>query len=415
MPRTIHEALDLHPNLNLALISVPGQYATREARKALESGMHVMLFSDNVSLEHEIELKQLAARKGLLMMGPDCGTAFISGAPLAFANVVRQGSIGVVAAAGTGLQEIACLVDRWYGGISQGLGTGGRDLKEAVGGLQFIQSFRALLEDEGTRVIILTGKPPAPSVEKKILSMVAGAEKPVIVNLLGGNREAVRLAGGIFAGSLEEAARLAVERVGVAAGLTGFSQDLVDEAVQGVLPGQKWLRGLYTGGTLCYEALLALDGHLGDVYSNTPIRKELALRDSRLSFGHTVLDLGDDEFTRGRPHPMIEPSIRGERVLVEATDPEVAVLLLDFVLGYGAHRQPVEAISVQLNKAMALAADRGGKLVIVASVTGTAADPQGLDDQVERLRKLGVYVLPSNYQAVAFAKAIIQQLGRAEG
>jgi succinyl-CoA synthetase alpha subunit len=413
-PRSVEEALKEDPELNLAVISVPGQYAAYEAKRALKAGLHVMLFSDNVPLAKEIELKKLAAETGLLMMGPDCGTAIISGAPLAFANVVRRGSIGVVAAAGTGLQEITVLVDRWGGGISQAIGTGGRDVKDAVGGLQFLEGLKALLADRHTQVVVLTGKPPAAEVEKKVLELVSKAEKPVVVNLLGGNREAVNQAGGIFAASLEEAARLALEASGIAVEGDWFEPALVSEAAAGVGPEQKWLRGLYTGGTLCYEAQLVLSRELGEIYSNTPLRKELTLRDSRLSYGHTVVDLGDDEFTRGRPHPMIEPSTRGERIAVEAEDSQVAVLLLDFVLGYGSHREPVDAVAEQLSKAMARSAQGGGKLVVVASVTGTTADPQGFDTQTQKLRKLGVHVLPSNYQAAVFAAAVIKSLGRTE-
>lgn len=413
-PRSLHEALKENPELNLAVISVPGQFATYEAKKALKAGLHVMLFSDNVPLAKEIELKKLASKKGLLMMGPDCGTAIISGTPLAFANVVRRGNIGVVAAAGTGLQEITALVDRWGGGISQAIGTGGRDVMGAVGGLQFLQGMKALLADPDTQVIVLTGKPPASEVEMRILELVAKAGKPVVVNLLGGNRQAVIQAGGIYAASLEEAARLALEASGISVEHHWFESALVSEAAVGFAPEQRWLRGLYTGGTLCYEAQLVLSGELGEIYSNTPLRKELTLRDSKLSFGHTVVDLGDDEFTRGRPHPMIEPSTRGERIAAEAEDPQVAVLLMDFVLGYGAHREPVDAVAEQLTQTMARALERGGKLVVVASVTGTEADPQGFVRQTQKLRKLGVYVLPSNYQAAAFAAAVIKGLGRAE-
>ncbi len=412
VPNNLLQALEHEPELNFAVISVPGQYAAYEARKALEAGLHVMLFSDNVSQEQEIELKKLAEAKGLLMMGPDCGTAIISGAPLAFANVVRPGRIGIVAAAGTGLQEIFCLIANWGGGISQAIGAGGRDVNEVVGGIQFLQGLRALLDDPSTEVIVLTGKPPAASVEKKILKLAATAKKPIIVNLLGGNPEQVRAAGCIFAANLEEAARLAVENTGITVRQVGFTPELVEEAVQGMAPEQKWIRGLFTGGTLCYEALLALGRQIGNVYSNTPISKELALRDNRLSFEHTALDLGDDEFTKGRPHPMIEPTIRVERIAAEAQDPEVAVLLLDVVLGYGTHREPVDVMADQVRKAMTVVEGRGGKLVVVASVTGTDADPQNRQTQVDKLRELGVYVLPSNYQAVQFAAAVIKKRGR---
>lgn len=408
----LREAIDREPGINMALISVPGQYAASEARKALRAGLHVMLFSDNVPIDQEIELKKLAAEKGLLMMGPDCGTAIISGAPLAFANVVRRGNIGIVAAAGTGLQEIACLIHNWGGGISQAIGTGGRDVKEEVGGRQFIRGLRALMDDDATEVIVLTGKPPAPAVEDKILRLAASSQKPVIVNLLAGNPEKARALGLLFADTLEGAARRALERAGIAAGEAAPLSELAREAAQGLAPGQRWIRGLYTGGTLCYEACLILQRQLGNVYSNTPTHIDQALLDSNLSFQHCVVDLGDDEYTRGRPHPMIEPSIRSERIELEGSDSEVAVILLDVVLGYGSHREPVEVMAPSIERAAELARRRGGKLVFAASVTGSDEDPQQRQRQVRKLRELGVYVLPSNCQAVHFAAEVVRALGR---
>ncbi|NLJ79742.1 MAG: FdrA family protein, partial [Firmicutes bacterium] len=213
------------------------------------------------------------------------------------------------------------------------------------------------------------------------------------------------------AASLEDAARLAVEAAGGLGAETDFPPELLEKALEGMAPGQKWLRGLYTGGTLCYETLLVLSRELGDIYSNIPLRSELRLEDKDKSYRHTALDLGSDEYTQGRPHPMIEPSIRAERILAEAADQELAVLLLDVVLGYGAHRQPVAAMAAQIKKARQAAAERGGKLVIAASVTGTDQDPQNRRAQVEQLEELGVYVLPSNYRAARFGAALIKQKG----
>ncbi len=405
-PISIAEALEKMPEANLALISVAGQYAVREARNALDSGLNVMVFSDNVPEEAELALKELADQKGLLMMGPDCGTALIGGTPLAFANVVRQGKIGIVAAAGTGLQEVSTLIHRMGGGISHGIGTGGRDVKATVGGRQLLAGIRALEADRTTAVIVVTGKPPAPTVEQSLLSQIKQCRKPVIVNLLGGNAESAATVGASFAPTLEDAACLAMRAIGHQAEM---SKEIRDDLISRFSPSQRWLRGLFTGGTLCYESQVVLDDKLGPVYSNAPLRPEQETED--ISYhGHVVFDLGDDRFTRGRPHPMIEPTIRGEWLAKVATDPETAVVLMDFVLGYGAHREPVLAIAKELVAAQKEAAKHGGQLMFIASVTGTEDDPQVLSKQVRALEALGVIVLPSNRQAAEQAALVLDKL-----
>lgn len=405
---TLEEAFSRSPESNVVLISVPGRYAAAEAHRALDAGRHVMIFSDNVSIDDEVALKKKACEKGLLMMGADCGTAIVGGAPLAFANVVRRGSIGIVAAAGTGLQEVSCLIDYYGGGVSQGLGTGGRDVKDAVGGLQMLQSSRALLNDPETDVIVLVSKPPQPNTFASILDFVRTANKPVIVSMLGGDRDAVEAAGGVFAGTLEDAARLAVAASGrtidrdSADGITNPSTDLSDLA-RGLDPGRKYLRALYTGGTLCYEALILLGDKI-ELNSNIALSAERKLSDSFHSIGHTAVDMGEDEFTDGRPHPMIEPSLRAERFEQELADPQVAVIMLDFVLGYGSHPDPVGAMADSIRKARGV--ESGGPL-IVASVTGTNNDPQHLDDQLRSLRSLGVQTYRSNAQALTAVESVL--------
>lgn len=407
---TLGEALDVAPDSNVVVISVPGRYAAEEAHAALDAGRHVMIFSDNVSIEDEVALKIKARDKGLLMMGPDCGTAIIGGAPLAFANVVRRGSIGIVAAAGTGLQEVSCLIDYYGGGVSQGIGTGGRDVKDRVGGLQMLQSARALLSDTATEVLVLVSKPPQPETFARIMELTRTAEKPVVVCMLGGDRSQVEAAGGVFAETLEEAARKAVEASGItieaAAAEAELDQATIDAASRMEGP-RRYLRALYTGGTLCYEALIRLSDVI-ELRSNIALRKDLVLEDSFTSVAHTAVDMGEDEFTDGRPHPMIEPSLRAERLVQELEDPEVAVILLDFVLGYGSHPDPVGAM------AEAIRSHRDGHAgpapFIVASVTGTAADPQGVESQMKLLHTLGVHAYRSNAQALDAVRTILAAL-----
>jgi succinyl-CoA synthetase alpha subunit len=408
-PVSLAGALNVLSEANLALISVAGRYAGELARRALESGLHVMLFSDNVPLEQEIELKQFARKRGLLVMGPDCGTAIINGVPLAFANAVNRGNIGIVAAAGTGLQEVSCIISNQGAGISQALGTGGRDVKQEVGGIMFIEGLKALAQDEQTRVILLVSKPPHPQVLKRIEKVISTIRKPVVTLFIGAATD------GRGPATLEEAAFQAValaqgQEPGAAA-LTRKSytdkdlSKLAQRAAARRNQGQKYVRGLFSGGTFCAEAQILLKAMLADVYSNVPVHGVKQLRNSLVSQKHTLIDLGEDEFTVGRPHPMIDYSLRNRRILEEAADPETALILLDVVLGYGANPDPVADLAPVLRKA-------ARKVGIVCSVTGTDQDPQNRSRVVAALLRSGALVMPSNATACKLAGQIIQCLGR---
>ncbi len=415
-PVSFDTALNMVPDSNLVLISVPGVYAAREARKALEKGLHVMLFSDNVSLDDEIALKMLATDRGLLMMGPDCGTAIINGKPLCFANVVKQGDIGIAAASGTGLQEVSCCIDQQGCGISQAIGTGGRDLKDSrVGGMTMMIGIDALQNDPDTRVIVVISKPPAAEVTGKVISRLKDTGKPCVIHFIG--LEPQQQEGNLwYAGNLEEAAGMAVALSrGEEYSPRTFTlpEDRVERIVEretgGMSEKQKYLRGLYTGGSLADEAMLLFEREGWEIYSNNQAKPELLLKDPHASQGHTIVDLGGDVFTVGRPHPMIDPSVREERILKEMEDPEVALLLLDIVLGYGSHEDPVGAILKSLSQAKEKAEERGGYLSIIASITGTEGDFQNLGDQKRKLESIGCVVMPSNFQAARLALRIIRE------
>jgi succinyl-CoA synthetase alpha subunit len=404
--RSLVMGLDAAPSANLALISTPGDYAAAEAEKALRLGLNVMIFSDNVSEADEIALKRLARTHDLLVMGPDCGTAIVDGVPLCFANVVKRGSVGVVGASGTGVQQVTCLVDRWGEGISQAIGTGGRDLHADVGGLSMLQGIKLLAADAETRVILLVSKPPSPEVAKHVLDAAAASRKPTVVNFLGADAAKIARPGLYPVRTLEDAARAAVDlargrKVGTAAPATLPAFEPFAFA-----PGQRYLRGLYSGGTFCYEASLLLSETLSSVFTNTPVGKAAALGDVWKSRAHTLVDLGDDVFTRGRPHPMIDHRLRNERILREAEDPEVAVLLLDAVLGYGSHADPAGAMAPAIRDAIARAKAAGRALAVVGFVCGTEGDPQGLARQEQILREAGMLLAESNAQAVRLAASI---------
>lgn len=397
-PRSLQMALARAPQANLALISVPGDYAAAEAEKALRLGLNVMLFSDNVPGADEAALKRLAREKRLLVMGPDCGTAIIDGVPLGFANAVRRGAVGVVGASGTGTQQVTSLVHRLGAGVSQAIGTGGHDLSAEIGGVTMLEGLARLAKDKDTRVIVLISKPPAPKVAAAVLAAARTAGKPVVVNFVGSasSEEAKNLH---FVKTLEEAA--------VAAVALSRGRKPAPVAFKPKMPKvsfskkQKYIRGLYSGGTFCYEA----SALLGDAWSNAPVDPARKIADPWKSKEHTLIDLGDDVFTRGRPHPMIDHRLRNERLLAEAADPAVAVILFDVVLGHGSHPDP----AAEMLPALAKARKKNRSVAFVASVCGTDEDPQGLARQEAALRKAGVLLEGSNARAVMLSLALIQR------
>ena len=384
-PRSLAEAVRAAPDATLALISCPGEYAAAEAMKALRLGLDAMVFSDNVPLEDEVALKREAARRGRLLMGPDCGTAIIGGVPLGFANRVRAGAAGLVGASGTGLQEVACLIDRMGGGISHAIGTGGRDLAREVGGTTALRALAMLAGDPETECIVLVSKPPDEAVMRRLLDAAAAAGKPVIACFVGAAPPPDLPANLRFAATLEEAACLAA----------GAALPAADPAPSRAARSGR-LVGLFCGGTLCGEAQAVAAPLLGRILSNAPLDPRDAWDGE--AGGHLMLDLGDDAFTRGRPHPMIDPGPRLERIREQAAQPGTAAILIDVVLGHGAHEDPAAVLAPAI-------AGIGGA-VAVGSVCGTEADPQCLSRQQAALREAGMIVARSNAQAARMAAAI---------
>ena len=405
-PRTLANAVKLLPEANLVLISVPGPYAAREAHGALSRGFHVMLFSDNVPIEEEIALKAEAYERGLLMMGPDCGTALINGVPLGFANVVRRGPIGIVGASGTGIQEISSLIDRYGGGISQAIGTGGHDLSKRVGGVMTQLGIEALGDDDQTKVIVVVSKAPSPDVACDIVETVSSAGKPAVVHFVGGEPQPA-IGNVVFAKTLANAARLACEHAGITDLPLKEAITLPDAQYA---PEQRFIRGYFCGGTLCQEAWEILAQRGLDVRSNVatvPIQK---IDPKEEADGHLLWDLGDDSFTLGRPHPMIEPSLRDEHLLAAAEDSTVAVILVDLVLGYGSHPDPGASLADAATRAIEIARSQGRDLLIIASITGTDQDPQNLERQRKALEDADLIIASSNAAAAEAAFAAIDRI-----
>jgi FdrA protein len=407
-PASLAQALSVLSGANLAIISVPGPFAALEAHKAIAAGLNVLLFSDNVSVADEVDLKAHAAERGVLVMGPGAGTAMLGGVGLGFANVVRHATpqddgtgraVGIVAAAGTGAQEAMTLLDRAGAEVSHVIGVGGRDLSEAVGGATTRPAIAAFEADPHTAAILLVSKPPAPSVAASVLG--AGAVKPTVAVLVGLEKDVPVGEGIRLARTIDEGVAL------VAAGLglppTGHPSGQVEaaEVAGGRLgPGRSAVRGLFSGGTLCSESMAVVARRLGPVYSNVPLEPAWGL--PAPPGAHRFLDLGEEEYTRGRPHPMIDPGSRPELILEEAADPATAVILLDVVLGYGSHPDPAGAIAAACSDV----AGMPDGPVLVAYVLGTDADPQDYEAQRAHLAEAGCFLAPTGARAALVAAAI---------
>ena len=388
LPKSLEAAAHMQPEANWVLISVPGRYAAEVARDALRLDKHVFLYSDNVSLEEEVSLKEQAAGQGLLVMGPDCGTAIVNGVGLGFANQVRRGSIGLVGASGTGLQHVTARIHQLGGGITHALGTGGRDLSAAVGAITAHQCLYLLRRDPETAAIVLISKPPAPEVAQDLLQAARATGKPVVINFIGYTPEQATGDGLHFAASLDEAADLAMMLLEAVP--PDGSPIAAPEPATG--DGPTYLRGLFSGGTLAYEAQILLQAYLPRIYANVPLNKEAALENPLVSREHTIVDLGEDEFTVGRLHPMLDNTLRLQRLAQEATDPTVALILLDVVLGYGAHPNPAAELAPAIAQAITQAQAAGRSLEIVTLVVGTDEDPQDMSTQIEQLQQAGTRV-----------------------
>jgi FdrA protein len=406
-PRSLETAAKMLPEAQWVLVSVPGRYAAGVARQALRLNKHVFLYSDNVSLEDEIALKQEAAQRGLLVMGPDCGTAIVNGVGLGFANKVRKGPIGLVAASGTGLQQVTVRIHQMGGGITHALGTGGRDLSEAVNAVSARQGLDLMARDPDAKVIVLVSKPPSSKIADTLVQAARSVGKPVVVDFIGYASASRRVDNVFFATTFDETAELAIR-------LIDSPEDFAAQPdVSKFAPDQRYLRGLFSGGTLQYEALLILQNYVAVVYSNAPLDKKNKLEDSLVSKSHTVIDLGEDEFTVGRLHPMLDNDLRIRRLEKEASDPEVAVILLDVVLGFGAHADPARELAPAIAAAIQAAKQAGRRLEVVAIVSGTDGDPQGIEGQIKQLRDAGAKTETSNDAAARYVGRLLQAIERA--
>ena len=409
-PRSLEGAVRTLPQPNLAVISVPGEYAAREARKALDLGLHALMFSDNVSIEDEVSLKQHAKSVGLFMMGPDCGTAVINGAPLGFANAVPRGRVGLVSASGSGLQQVMCLLAQAGEGVSHGLGVGGRDLSEEVNGIMMLEGLLALERDPGTEIIVLISKPPSVTAREQVMASVAKSSKPCVIAFLGEPSNVIAKDHIYAESTLEDAALRTLTLLGKSdPPWLGVSREDAEwmKSVSASLPDTgRGIRGLYSGGTLCYEALNMLKMLGRQVCLEEDLDEAEGAAGHRKDIEAILTDLGDDRYTVGCPHPMIDFRKRCERIVEEASRPEVGVILLDVILGYGAHPDPAAELVPTMEDARRTARSSGRELAFVISLCGAPDDPQGLEKQHQAFTEAGALVTQTNALAARNASVI---------
>jgi succinyl-CoA synthetase alpha subunit len=407
---SVKTAVGANPAANLCVISVPGEYVKREAFNALDLGLHIVIFSNHVPFEEERQIKEYARDKGLLCMGPDCGVANINGAAFVLGSITQSGPVGICGASGVGIQYIGAMLDKAGSGVSQIIGTGGNDTKDEVGGITTLMGIDALENDPKTQYIVLVSRKPGKNTFEKIKARIAKCKKPVVAYYMGATSEEITETGAIWAANLEDASAKAIRLAGKALEFDDVQKlnEIAAQAIQKMNPEQKYVRGAFLGGTYCDEALRTLNDKIGGVYSNIPVSPEWTLKDSGVSVKNTVIDYGEEEFTKGRPHPVIDPSVRLPAILREASDPETAVLLLDFVLTPPGPKDSAGPVIEEIKKARELVRSRGGELAVVASVCGTNLDIQKLDKQEAALKEAGVYVCMSNYKAALLAGEIIR-------
>ncbi len=399
---------------NLAVISLAGNFAGAEAKKALKMGMDVFMFSDNVPIEQEVELKQYAQAHGLLMMGPDCGLSFINGVAIGLCSKVRRGSVGIAAASGSGMQEVMNIVHRRGYGISHAIGVGGRDLKDAVGGITMLQSMDILEADPETKVIVIISKPPQPKTIETVLARVRACSKPVVLQLIGADLRGFDIGHAMVSDSFENTADMAIA---LSKG-ENYESKREEEKYREVdalaaleagrmAPSQKYIRGIYCGGSLAEETLTLAESKLGALYGNIAFAPEYVLGNPFESYRDCMIDIGAEEFTAGRPHVAIDPKPRVERFLQEARDPEVAVILMDFLLGYALCEDPAGMMVDVIQQGIREAREQGRHLSVIASICGSDLDPQDFNVQRQKLEDCGVIVMDNNGQASRLAAAII--------
>jgi succinyl-CoA synthetase alpha subunit len=415
----IYSALRSFNVANLAIISIPGKYVRDIAVELLNKKLHIFLFSDHVPLEVEIELKRLASNNHLLLMGPEAGTSIINGTVLGFGNHVRRGNIGIIGASGTGIQESSTLLDMYRSGISHAIGVGGRDMLKENGGLMTLQAIEAFENDPETKVVLLVSKPVDSDARNMIVNTIKNeAKKKYALCLIGDKEDIVDSDQIVFAKSIQSSILKILklsDPIAYQNTLEQFRKEMHDtislakKLSSNLSERQKYVRGFFAGGTLCYESIAVLEQIVDqEIYSNLTHDSKLHLDGMQKSKEHTFIDFGDDEFTTARPHPIIDPSLRINRILEEAKDPNVALIIVDIITGYSVANNTLQLHAKAIKEAISIARQENRTLPVFAYICGTDVDVPDLELNI--IKNSGAEIFRSNALMSFAAGLVVNQI-----
>ena len=410
----LSSAFDAFSNANIASLSIPGQFVKEMATELIKKQLHLFVFSDHVPLEDEIYLKNLSLENNVLFMGPEAGTSILNGTVFGFGNRVRKGSVGIIGASGTGIQESSTMIDLFGEGISHGIGVGGRDLRNDIGGMMTMKAMEVFENDPNTKAVLLVSKPVDNDVRNEIINKINNfSKKNYVLCLVGDNENREDSARIKFSKSIQTSVLKILKSLddnGYKKIMDVIRSQINDSIKQSeslskdLNEEQKFIRGFFAGGTLCYESKIILEQMIGKVYSNLSSDDEYSIKGSVTSKENTLIDFGEEEFTSARPHPIIDPLLRKNRILEDANDPNVGVIIIDIICGINAAKNTIASHAETIKKAIQTAKEQGRKLSIFAYICGTEKDVS--ENELKLLTDSGAKLFTSN-ALMSFAAALV--------
>jgi len=410
----LSSALDAFDNANMASLSIPGQFVKEMATELIRKQLHLFVFSDHVPLEDEILLKNLALENNVLFMGPEAGTSILNGTVFGFGNRIRSGSVGIIGASGTGIQESSTMIDLFGEGISHAIGVGGRDLRNDIGGMMTMKTMEVFEDDPNTKAVLLVSKPVGDDVRNKIINKINNfSKKNYVLCLIGDNENREDSAKIKFSKSIQISVLKILKYVNDDAykKIKDVVRKQVDDSIKlakslssDLNNDQRFVRGFFAGGTLCYESKIILEQMIGKVYSNLSSDDEYSIKGNAASKENTLIDFGEEEFTSARPHPIIDPLLRKNRILEDADDPNVGVIIIDIICGINAAKNTMAFHAETIKKAIENAKEKGRRLSVFAYICGTEKDVS--ENELKLLTDSGAKLFTSN-ALMSFAAALV--------